>query len=338
MPDAAGLGATERVLALADARRADDLVLVLMSGGASANWIAPAAGPLARREAGRDAGAAALGRLDRRDQHGAQASLAHQGRPARRARASGAARHARDLRRAGRRSGGDRLRSDRARSDHARRCARDRCALSPRPARGDHPRAAGPRRTRSPKPGDAAFAAPTFRLVARPADAFRAAEQRSPARPATSACFSATACRARRARSPPRTPASPSTCKAAGRRAVILSGGELTVTMRGEGRGGPNQEYALALALALGGDGRYRRPGGGYRRHRRRERQPGRSRRRLCGFYNHPARARPRPRSCRLSRQQRFERLFCRAWAILWRPGPTFTNVNDFRAILVDRP
>ena len=38
-----------------------------------------------------------------------------------------------------------------------------------------------------------------------------------------------------------------------GRRAVILSGGELTVTIRGQGRGGPNQEYALALALALQG-------------------------------------------------------------------------------------
>jgi hydroxypyruvate reductase len=33
---------------------------------------------------------------------------------------------------------------------------------------------------------------------------------------------------------------------------VILSGGELTVTRRGHGVGGPNAEYALALALALG--------------------------------------------------------------------------------------
>ena len=39
----------------------------------------------------------------------------------------------------------------------------------------------------------------------------------------------------------------------AGRRAVILSGGELTVTIRGKGRGGPNQEYALALIPALAG-------------------------------------------------------------------------------------
>lgn len=34
---------------------------------------------------------------------------------------------------------------------------------------------------------------------------------------------------------------------------MILSGGELTVTRRGDGVGGPNAEYALALALALDG-------------------------------------------------------------------------------------
>ena len=34
---------------------------------------------------------------------------------------------------------------------------------------------------------------------------------------------------------------------------VILSGGELTVTRRGDGVGGPNAEYALALMLALNG-------------------------------------------------------------------------------------
>lgn len=33
--------------------------------------------------------------------------------------------------------------------------------------------------------------------------------------------------------------------------AVILSGGEATVTLRGQGKGGPNAEFALALALAL---------------------------------------------------------------------------------------
>ncbi len=44
IPDAAGLQAASRALELADKAGADDLVLVLMSGGASANWIAPAKG------------------------------------------------------------------------------------------------------------------------------------------------------------------------------------------------------------------------------------------------------------------------------------------------------
>jgi hydroxypyruvate reductase len=34
---------------------------------------------------------------------------------------------------------------------------------------------------------------------------------------------------------------------------ALISGGELTVTVRGAGRGGPNQEYALAAALELAG-------------------------------------------------------------------------------------
>lgn len=38
---------------------------------------------------------------------------------------------------------------------------------------------------------------------------------------------------------------------AAGERVALLSGGELTVALRGPGTGGPNHEYALALALAL---------------------------------------------------------------------------------------
>jgi hydroxypyruvate reductase len=41
--------------------------------------------------------------------------------------------------------------------------------------------------------------------------------------------------------------------KAQGRRCAIISGGETTVTVRGRGRGGRNCEYLLALALALDG-------------------------------------------------------------------------------------
>ena len=125
--------------------------------------------------------------------------------------------------------------------------------------------------------------------------------------------------------------------QAQGRRAVILSGGELTVTLRGKGRGGPNQEYALALAVALAGtpgiaalaadtDGT---DGGGGR----------------------PT-TRPAPLSMR-ARSPAPERLgldpavflndnnsteFFEKLGDLLTPGPTLTNVNDFRAILVDSP
>src|SRR5262249_50648732 len=43
VPDATGLAAALETLALADTAGPDDLVLALISGGASANWIAPAA-------------------------------------------------------------------------------------------------------------------------------------------------------------------------------------------------------------------------------------------------------------------------------------------------------
>ncbi len=52
VPDEAGVAGSERALALADAAGQDDLVVVLISGGASANWIAPAAGlTLAEKQA-----------------------------------------------------------------------------------------------------------------------------------------------------------------------------------------------------------------------------------------------------------------------------------------------
>src|SRR5204862_3811526 len=51
IPDAAGLESAERALKLADAADAADLVLVLISGGASANWIAPAGISFAEKQA-----------------------------------------------------------------------------------------------------------------------------------------------------------------------------------------------------------------------------------------------------------------------------------------------
>jgi len=42
--------------------------------------------------------------------------------------------------------------------------------------------------------------------------------------------------------------------KAQGEKIALLSGGETTVLVRGSGRGGPNQEYALSLAITLDGE------------------------------------------------------------------------------------
>ena len=123
--------------------------------------------------------------------------------------------------------------------------------------------------------------------------------------------------------------------KAQGRRAVILSGGELTVTLRGKGRGGPNQEYALALADALsatpgiaalagdtdgtdGGSGAPQDPAGAY--------IDATTLPRATGLGLDPAVFLADNNSTEF-----FEKL-----GDLVAPGPTLTNVNDFRAILVD--
>ena len=272
VPDAAGLAGAVETLALADTAGPDDLVLVLMSGGASANWIAPAAGlSLAEKQAVTRA-LLGLRRLDRRDQYRAQASLPHQGRTAGRARAAGPARHDRDLRRAGRRSGGDRLGPDRAGPDHARRRARDRGALSARRLRDAVDRALADPANETPKPGDPVFADTSFVLAMRPARVF--AEVEAAVRAAGYECIllgTALEGEARAGRRP-----SMRGWRASSRRKAaapcILSGGELTVTLRGKGRGGPNQEYALALAIALDGTARHRGARRRHRRHRRRRR------------------------------------------------------------------
>ena len=74
-----GSVATERTLLLAEAARAEDLVVVLVWGGASANCIAPEPGYFAGRETSKDPGLASLRRIDWGNQHRSQASLAHQG-------------------------------------------------------------------------------------------------------------------------------------------------------------------------------------------------------------------------------------------------------------------
>ncbi len=101
----------------------------------------------------------------------------------------------------------------------------------------------------SPKPGDACFANATSRIIAAPSMALAAA-----ADIAREAGFDVTMLGDQiegEARIVAAEHAAQARNTAPG--TVILSGGELTVTLSGEGRGGPNTEYALALALELNG-------------------------------------------------------------------------------------
>jgi hypothetical protein len=111
----------------------------------------------------------------------------------------------------------------------------------------------------TPKPGDARLANVENRMIATPAQSLAAA-----ARLAEQAGYSVLDLGDRvegEAREVARDHAEIALAIAAGRHAtrapaVVLSGGETTVTMRGQGRGGRNAEYALALALALDGQTR----------------------------------------------------------------------------------
>lgn len=115
--------------------------------------------------------------------------------------------------------------------------------------------------------------------------------------------------------------------------AVVLSGGETTVTVTGGGRGGRNAEYALALALALDGapgiyaiacdtdgiDGSEDNAGA------------------LVGPYT-LARARRAgfDPAASLSANDAYG-IFAGIGSLVI-TGPTLTNVNDFRAILITAP
>jgi hydroxypyruvate reductase len=333
VPNEAGLEATEKTLALAGQAGPDDLVLVLLSGGASANWIAPVAGlELADKQATTKAllrSGASIGEINTVRKH---LSLVKGGRLA----------------------------------IHAYPAPLLTLAISDVP--GDDPAVIGSGPTvpdpstlaearaivqryrlelpasvghalsdsanETPKPGDAIFDGTEFRLVACPADVFRAAE--TAVRIAGFDCVflgdrvegearAVAADHARVARE----------LRAQGRRAVILSGGELTVTLRGAGRGGPNQEYALALALAIdgmpataaiaadtdgtdGGAGSPDDPAGAF----------------VDGSTVSRARTLGLDPASFLAENDSTG--FFRRLGDLLVPGPTFTNANDFRAILVD--
>jgi hydroxypyruvate reductase len=334
VPDAAGLAAAERTLALADGAGASDLVLVLLSGGASANWIAPAAGlALAEKQAVTRAllkSGASIGEINTVRRHLSRIKggrLAARAAPARVVTLAISDVPGDDPAVIG---SGPTVADPSTLADARAIVARYRLDLPPAVDR-----ALADAKNETPKPGDAAFAGSEFRLVARPADAFRAATA------AVQAAGRECVFLGDRLEGEAREVAGEQARHArklaeAGRRAVILSGGELTVTIRGNGRGGPNQEFALALALALdgaqgiaalagdtdgtdGGAGRPDDPAG--------------------AFVDATSAARARALGldpAAFLADNDSTGFFARLGDLLT-PGPTWTNVNDFRAILVDR-
>src|SRR6202047_1060583 len=249
VPDEAGLKGAEQSLQLAQQAGADDLLLVLLSGGGSANWIAPVDGvSFAQKQQVTRAllrSGAPIGEINTVRKHlsrikGGQLARAGQRaeivtlaisdvpRDAPSAIASGptvpdpttlaearaiVAKYGLDV--------GDAVR--RALDD----AANESC-----------------------KPGDGAFARAQFELIARPRASLDAGVK--VAANAGYAIIDLGADLEGEARDVAADHARLALkARGEGKRVAILSGGELTVTVRGQGRGGPHQEYAMALASLL---------------------------------------------------------------------------------------
>ena len=335
IPDAAGLAAADRALKLADAADASDLVLVLMSGGASANWIAPASGvSFADKQAVTRAllrSGATIGEINTVRKHLSRIKggrLARHAYPARLVTVAISDVPGDDPAVIG---SGPTVPDPSTLADARAIVAKFKLDL---PAAIT--RALDDSSNESPKPGDPVFAGSQFALAARPADSLRAAE--AAVRAAGYECISLGDRVEGEAREVAEIHAKLAReLRAQAKRAVILSGGELTVTIRGKGSGGPNQEYALALSIALagmpavaalagdtdgtdGGAGAATDPAGAL----------------LDGDTAARAMALGLDPAAFLSHNNSTG--FFEALGDLLVPGPTYTNVNDFRAIVVDRP
>ena len=296
VPDQGSIDSAERALALAASATADDLVLVLLSGGGSANWVAPAGG-LALAAA-----PARLLTLAISDVPGDEPTAIASGPTV----------------------------ADPSTTAEARAIVARYGLSLPPAARAllDEPG------NETPKPGHPAFANTEYRIIAHPADALAAA--RAAAEAAGYAVHDLGADLEGEAREVAAAHADLARrLKREGRRAALLSGGELTVTLRGSGRGGPNQDYARALAIALAGepgivalagdtDGT---DGGG-------------------GEATDPAGALVDPQTLTRAAEIGLDPArsladndstgFFEALGDLLQPGPTLTNVNDCRVILIE--
>jgi hydroxypyruvate reductase len=112
---------------------------------------------------------------------------------------------------------------------------------------------------------------------------------------------------------------------------VLLSGGETTVTVRGSGRGGRNVEYLLALGIALEGHARIHALAG--------DTDGVDGQEEIAGAYLSPdslARARALGLKPKDMLDNNDAHGFFGALQDSVVTGPTLTNVNDFRAILIE--
>ncbi|KQT88003.1 glycerate kinase [Aurantimonas sp. Leaf443] len=333
LPNAQGLEASARIVDLARSARPGDLVLALISGGGSANWLMPAQGvSLADKQAVTKAllrSGAGIGEINCVRKHLSQIKG---GRLAR-AVAEGVALLTLAISDVpgddpGVIASGPTVPDATTLAEARAVVERRAIALPPSCVAALNDPA-----NESPKPGDPAFADRPFHIVSTPRASLEAAartaegfgyEVLSLGADLEGEAREVGAEHARMALDAAR----------AGRRVAILSGGELTVTIRGEGRGGPNQEYALALAIGLAGapgiaalsadtDGT---DGGG-------------------GLASDPAGAFVSPATLERARAAGIDpaaRLadndstgFFESVGGLFVPGPTHTNVNDCRVILV---
>lgn len=333
VPDTAGLAAAAKTLEIADGAGRDDLVLVLLSGGASANWVAPAPGinlgVKQRVTRGLLRSGAPIGVINTVRKHLSRIKggrLAARAAPARVLTLAISDVPGDDPSVIG---SGPTVPDPTTLADARRALAEYGVDVPP-----DVAAVLADAANETPKPGDPLFDRAEFRIVSRPAEALAAAH-----RLAESAGYDVVDLGADlegEAREVAQAHADLARHLArSGRRAVVLSGGELTVTMRGQGRGGPNQEYALALAGRLNGapgiwalaadtDGA---DGGG-------------------GRADDPAGAVIDPTTCARAGRKSLDLArflndndstrFFDALGDTLRTGPTLTNVNDLRAILVD--
>jgi hydroxypyruvate reductase len=332
MPDEAGLKAAGETLQLAATAGADDLLLVLLSGGGSANWIAPVDGVsfMQKQQLTRTLlrSGAPIGEINTVRKHLSRIKGGRLARAGQRAEIVTLAISDVPHDDASAIASGPTVPDPTMLADARAIVAKYRLEVDPAIARAlDDPR------NESCKPGDAAFARASYEMIARPRASLDAAVARAKA--AGYEVIDLGADLEGEAREVAGDHARLAfEARAQGKRVAILSGGELTVTVRGNGHGGPNQEYALALAdlfkdtagvAALAGDTDGADGG--------------------AGSASDPAGALIDARTFAAMHAQGLDpkaylanndaTAFFEATGDLLQTGPTLTNVNDVRVILV---